>query len=205
MSGADAVRPADVGARAGAGASAGVAPAGDQARVSAKIEVPPDFAFALFTEDIDRWWRRGLKYRVAGDRRGFLHVEPGVGGRLYESFETAAGTKIFETGKITAWEPPARLVFQWRAVNFKGDEATEVEVQFAPSGDGTLVTITHRGWSNIRPDHPVRHGLPVAAFLRMMGMWWSEQAATLREHAKAMAAARAAAMPEADPEADPRG
>ncbi len=91
--------------------------AGDQVRVSVLVAVEPGDAFRLFTEEIDQWWRRGLKYRVAGTRRGIIHLEPRVGGRLFESFEMPSGTRVVETGRVTAWEPPARLVFEWRAVN----------------------------------------------------------------------------------------
>jgi hypothetical protein len=56
-------------------------------------------------------------------------------------------------------------------------------VSFAPSASGTLVTVTHRGWSRIRPDHPVRHGQDVPAFLRMLGLWWGDLVNALREHA----------------------
>jgi uncharacterized protein YndB with AHSA1/START domain len=163
---------------------------GDQARVSVLVEVPRDVAFRVFTEDIDRWWRRGLKYRVAGTRRGFLHLEPGPGGRLYESFDltdpssgSATGPKIIETGRITVWEPPERLTFEWRGANFAAGETTEVDVQFQPSATGTLVTVTHRGWSEIRPDHPARHGLEAAAFLRMLGLWWGDLMSSLRQTA----------------------
>jgi uncharacterized protein YndB with AHSA1/START domain len=158
---------------------------GDQARVSTRVAVPQDVAFQIFTEDIDRWWRRGLRYRVASGDRGFLHLEPRLGGKIYESFDSASGAKVFETGEIIAWEPPARLVFSWRASNFAAAELTEVEVSFAPRGDSTLVTVTHRGWAAIRPDHPVRHGKDVSAFLRLMGLWWGDQMTSLREHAAA--------------------
>jgi uncharacterized protein YndB with AHSA1/START domain len=171
--------------------------AGDQARAMVSVPVPPEAAFRIFTEEIDRWWRRGLKYRVAGKRRGILHLEPYVGGRLFESFElgpSPTGTaeasetrgrpvKVVETGRVLVWEPPSRLVFEWRAVNFKKDEATEVEVCFEPSQTGTRVTVTHRGWTRIRADHPARHGLEVAAFLQMMGLWWGELLTSLRMHA----------------------
>jgi uncharacterized protein YndB with AHSA1/START domain len=154
----------------------------DAARVSVQVAVPPDVAFRVFTEEIDRWWRRGLKYRVAGARRGLIHIEPGVGGRLYESFDADGGTRVVETGRVTAWDPPARLAFEWRATNFAPGERTEVEVTFAASGDGTLVTVVHRGWGAIRPDHPVRHGLESTGFLRMMGLWWGELMTGLREY-----------------------
>jgi uncharacterized protein YndB with AHSA1/START domain len=157
---------------------------GDQATVSVLVRVEPSRAFAVFTEEIDDWWRRGLKYRVGGGRRGFLRLEPGVGGRLFESFDTSAGTKVIETGRVTAWEPPSRLVFDWRAANFASAEKTEVEVRFEPSPSGTLVTVEHRGWSHIRPDHPARHGLEVAPFLRMMGLWWGDLMTSLREYAE---------------------
>jgi uncharacterized protein YndB with AHSA1/START domain len=158
---------------------------GDQARVSVLVEVPPEEAFRVFTEEIDQWWRRGLAYRVAGKRRGIIHLEPRVGGRLFESFESGGSTRVVETGRVTVWEPPERLVFEWRAVNFAPSEKTEVEVSFAESPSGTLVTVTHRGWAAIRPDHPARHGHDVEAFIRMMGLWWGDLVTSLREHVSA--------------------
>lgn len=158
-------------------------PPGDQARVSVRVDAPPELAFRIFTEEIDAWWRHGRKYRVAGTRRSILCVEPGVGGRLFESFETSQGTRVVETGRILAWEPPSRLLFEWRNVNFAPSEKTEVEVLFASAGEGTLVTVVHRGWSRIRPDHPARHGRPPAPFLRMMGLWWGDLLTSLRQHA----------------------
>jgi uncharacterized protein YndB with AHSA1/START domain len=160
-------------------------PAGDQARVSVLVEVPPAAAFRIFTEEIDGWWRRGQRYRVIGGERGIIHLEAGVGGRLFESIETGSGPRIVETGRVTAWDPPARLVFEWRAANFAPAEVTEVEVLFEESPSGTLVTVTHRGWSQIRPDHPARHGLEVAPFLRMLGMWWGDLMSSLRVHGSA--------------------
>ena len=111
-------------------------PSGDQATVSVFVAVEPDDAFAVFTEETDLWWRRGLKYRLAGRRPGVLCFEPGVGGRLFESFETESGTQVYETGRITVWEPPRRLVVKWRNPNFASNESTELEVLFEPSGDG---------------------------------------------------------------------
>jgi uncharacterized protein YndB with AHSA1/START domain len=157
----------------------------DQARASVRVQVDRERAFRLFTEEIDLWWRRGYKYRVAGKARGIIALEPRVGGRLFESFEVDGETRVTVSGQVIAWEPPARLVFAWRAVNFAPSESTEVEVLFEPDGDSTLVTVTHRGWSKIRPDHPARHGLAPAAFLRMMGLWWADLLSSARVHAAA--------------------
>ncbi len=157
--------------------------AGDQARVSVLVAVEPSVAFRVFTEEIDLWWRAGLKYRIGGKHRSVIRLEPGVGGRLFESFESRSGTRVFDTGRVTVWEPPTRLVFEWRAVNFARSEKTEVEVLFEPSASGTLVSVTHRGWSRIRADHPARHGHDVPVFLRMLGLWWGDLMSSLREHA----------------------
>ncbi len=156
---------------------------GDQACVSVLVRVLPSEAFRLFTEEIDSWWRSGLRYRI-GKRRSVVHLEPKLGGRLSESFETAAGAKVKETGRITCFEPPSRLVLEWRAVNFAPDERTEVEVLFEPSPSGTLVTVRHHGWSKIRADHPVRHDQDAPAFLRSMGGWWGDLMTSLRERAE---------------------
>ncbi|MGE0789549.1 MAG: SRPBCC domain-containing protein [Sandaracinaceae bacterium] len=152
--------------------------ASDRARASVLVRVPIEHAFRVFTEDIDRWWRRGLKYRVSGKRTGILHLEPFVGGRLFESY--GEPPRVFENGRVTRWEPPRELAFEWRAANFASHESTTVEVSFAPSASGTLVTVTHRGWASIRPDHPARHGHAPGPFLRMNGMWWGDLLTSLR-------------------------
>jgi uncharacterized protein YndB with AHSA1/START domain len=159
------------------------AAAQDQVRVSVLVHVDRERAFRLFTEQIDVWWRRGLKYRVAGKRRGVIALEPRIGGRLFESYDADGKTRVVVSGTVTAWDPPGRLVFEWRAVNFAPDDSTEVEVLFEKENSSTRVTVTHRGWSKIRPDHPARHGLAPAAFLRMMGLWWADLLSSAREHA----------------------
>ena len=70
---------------------------------------------------------------------------------------------------------------RWRNSNFSADESTELGVIFKPSGQGTLVTVQHRGWAALRPDHPARHGLEGAAFSRRIGMWWSDLLTSMRE------------------------
>lgn len=158
------------------------APAGDQVKVSVLVEVEPPEAFRVFTEEIDLWWRRGLKYRVFRSDRGVIHLEPKLDGRLFESFDDSGQSRVVETGRITTWDPPHRFVLIWRAMNFTPSEQTEVEVTFSPSPSGTLVTVVHRGWSSIRADHPVRHGDDVQRFIGSMAMWWGGLMASLREH-----------------------
>jgi hypothetical protein len=63
----------------------------DAARVTVSVAVPPSVAFEIFTSDIDRWWRRGVQFRHAGRRSGFIRLEPGIGGRLFESIDGDAG------------------------------------------------------------------------------------------------------------------
>lgn len=160
---------------------------GDQARVTVAVSVPTEEAFRAFVEDIDLWWRRGLKYRVAGKHSGIVHLEARVGGHLYESFETPNGHKTVQTGTVTRCEPPTLLVFEWRNINFSAGEKTLVEVRFRATTSGTEITLTHSGWSNIRPDHPARHGQPSAAFLRALGLWWGEQLTSLRQRVQTRA------------------
>ena len=156
--------------------------AGDGARVSVQVAVDLETAFQVFTEEIDAWWRTGPRFRIAGRRPGRMGFEARPGGVLYETFELPSGPKVFEVGRVLVFEPPHRLELEWRNVNFKPDEKTFVEVTFAPLGDGTLVTVHHRGFAALRPGHPARHGLEGAAFSRSMGMWWKDLMTALREH-----------------------
>ena len=150
----------------------------DAVRVSVAVAVPPSEAFRVFTEEIDRWWRGGRRYRNLAV--GALSLEPRVGGRLTES----DGETIVQIGEVRVFDPPTRLVLTWRAANFAPGEQTEVEVRFEPSGpSSTMVHLCHRGWAAIRADHPVRHGEPTGLFLRQLAMWWGALATSLREHA----------------------
>src|SRR5450631_2864798 len=104
---------------------------GDSARVSVTVAVPPPLAFEIFTEEIDRWWRRGIKFRHSRATGGLLRIEPEIGGRLFESFEGEDGPHVLEVGRVRIWEPPRRLGFTWRNANFAAHEHTEVDVEFA--------------------------------------------------------------------------
>jgi uncharacterized protein YndB with AHSA1/START domain len=155
---------------------------GDKAAASVYVAVSLEDAFDVFTNEIDLWWRRGPKFRIAGKKPGKLGFEPKLGGRLFETVELPKGERTFVVGTVVEWEPPHRLALEWRNVNFAAHEKTLVEVTFTPTGDGTMVRVEHRGWAAIREDHPARHGLVGAEFARMNGMWWGDLLSALREH-----------------------
>ena len=155
--------------------------------VTTRIDVDPATAFEVFTRDVDAWWKQGPRFRVHADRKTRMRFEPGVGGRLVEVVEGEAG-EGFEHGKVSVWDPPARLVFEMRGRNFRPGESTEVEVRFEDEHGMTRVTVEHRGWERFGPDHPVRHGLPGGAFRDMMGVWWADLLAAAGAEARRRAA-----------------
>jgi hypothetical protein len=162
----------------------------DRARVSLRVAARQDLAFRVFTEEIDAWWRHGKRYRMG--EQSVMRLTAGVGGVLTETVVHAGKERTFEIGRVTVWEPPRRLVIEWRAVNFKvRDPSTEVEITFeraiGHSGEGTLVSLEHRGWSQIRPDHPVRHGQEPRSFIAAQGRWWSDLGVALQLHVLAQA------------------
>ena len=143
------------------------------ARARTLVRVPPDEAFAVFTEEIDAWWRHGARFRPAiGGERGVLGFEPAAdGGRLLERYPD--GTH-FELGRVRAWEPGRRLAFGMRGRDFEAEEFTHVEVRFEATPSGTLVTIENTGFEALGAGHPVRHGQDEEAFLGSMGLWWGD-------------------------------
>lgn len=90
-------------------------------------------------------------------------------------------------GKVLAWEPPYRILLRWRLTNFAPEEASEVEVRFAPAGEETRVTIEHRGLNALRPDHPARHGQGDPQFEISAGNWWREILGFLKTRAETSA------------------
>ncbi|PZR14965.1 MAG: activator of HSP90 ATPase [Archangium gephyra] len=157
---------------------------GDVVRVQTFVRVPQRAAFDVFTLELDAWWRTGPAYRVGGRHQGAMHLEPKLGGRVFQEYGER-GSSVHEIGAITVWDPPARFAFSWRGINFKhSDPSTTVEVRFEASGEGTRVFVEHRGFAALRPDHPVRHGQNVVEFIGQMGRWWGSVMTGLRVHAE---------------------
>ena len=157
--------------------------ASDAVTVALDIEVEPEFAFAVFTRDLDSWWGRGPQYRFLAPYQGTLVLEPGVGGRLLHVADEAAG-RVFVVGQIEVWEPPRRLALTWRLPNFAPDQVTRVSVSFEPTGDGTRVSVTHSGWDALPGRHPARHGLTGHDFVMMRGRWWGDVLTAAKRHAE---------------------
>lgn len=102
------------------------------------VRVPPNRAFAVWTERIGIWWPPG--HRLSGGTEAELRLEARVGGRLYE--RTPDGREL-DYGVVLEWSPPALL----RHSFFPGtgrDQPTEVEVRFVPVPEGTRVEVIHR-------------------------------------------------------------
>ena len=142
---------------------------GSRVVVALRVKASPDRAFEAFTREIGAWWKPNPLFAFTPRDPGRLAFEPGANGRL---IETLANGKVFEIGKVRAWEPPRRLVFGWRQATFAPDQNTEVEVRFEPFGEETRVTVEHTGWDTVPAAHVARHGFPNALFLTRHGEWW---------------------------------
>jgi uncharacterized protein YndB with AHSA1/START domain len=137
--------------------------------VALRVKASPQRAFDAFVGEIGAWWKPNALFRFTPREPGVLSFEPGPGGRL---IETREGGKVFEIGKVRAWEPPHRLVFSWRQATFAPDQDTEVEVRFEAVGEETRVSVTHTGWDSVPTEHVARHGFPIGLFLTRHGEWW---------------------------------
>ena len=106
-------------------------------RKSVHVAATPEHAFDTFANGIGRWWPKTHKIGPADLDRPI--IEPKAGGRWYEL--------DVEIGKVSVWEPPARLVLIWQLTpefKYDPDLITEVEVRFTPDGEGTRVDLEHR-------------------------------------------------------------
>ena len=109
-------------------------------RVVSETEVPvdPATAFAVFTDELDLWWVRGpINFSGHAGRVFAMRFEPGVGGRLLQVYDAADG-EADELGRITVWEPGARL--GWTS----STDDVETEVRFVAVDGGTRVTVEAR-------------------------------------------------------------
>jgi uncharacterized protein YndB with AHSA1/START domain len=145
--------------------------------VALRVKASPERAFAVFTQEIGDWWRPSGLFETT-PRPGRLSFEPGPDGRL---IETRAGGKVFEIGRVLAWEPPHRLMFAWRQANFPVDLHTEVEVRFEPVGEETRVSVEHRGFDRVPADSAARHRFPDQLLLTRLAEFWRAQIRSVGE------------------------
>ena len=137
--------------------------------VALRVTATPQRAFAAFTDEIGDWWRPNALFQLTRAQPGRMAFDPGPNGRLVE--RQADGDE-YEVGRITLWDPPTQLAFEWRPASFAADQVTEVHVRFEPAGDQTRVVVEHTGWDTIAPKHAARHGFPLQAFLLREAEWW---------------------------------
>jgi uncharacterized protein YndB with AHSA1/START domain len=111
------------------------------------VQLPPDAAFARFTEGMADWWPP--EYTWAQQSLEAIAIEPREGGRCYERGPYGFSC---DWGRVLVCEPPERLVFTWqispqRVPQPDPERASEVEVRFAgEGGSATRVELEHRAF-----------------------------------------------------------
>ncbi len=135
--------------------------------VSLRVAASPDVAFDVFTQEIGAWWQPNALFALTPRGDGTLSFEDET--RLVT---TRANGKVFEIGRVTAWERGARLAFTWRHATFTADQSTHVTITFEAVGAETRVTVTHRGWDTIPQEHVARHGFPLQATQMRLAEHW---------------------------------
>jgi uncharacterized protein YndB with AHSA1/START domain len=124
----------------------------DPIRRSVTVARTPDEAFTLFTTRIAEWWPRDTHARAdhdAGEKTEDIVFEPREGGAIYEVLSTG---EHGEWGRVTTWDPPSRVAFDWKP-NDRDQPSTEVEVVFTALEDGrTRVDLEHRKWELLGPE-----------------------------------------------------
>jgi uncharacterized protein YndB with AHSA1/START domain len=99
--------------------------------VAIRVPCEPTEAWERFTAEIGQWWRPNPLFAFSQRRSGALAFEPGVGGRLTETY---ADGSSFVIGVVSVWDPPRRLVVSWRQASFPPEASTELHVHFERAG-----------------------------------------------------------------------
>ena len=89
------------------------------------------------------WWPFET-HSIHGEKVETVVFEGREGGSVHE---VATGGETAPWATVLAWEPPTRVLLSWH-VNPE-NPATEIEVRFAPEGDGTRVDLEHRGFERL--------------------------------------------------------
>jgi uncharacterized protein YndB with AHSA1/START domain len=113
---------------------------------SVTVQVPRERAFELFTEGMGSWWPKEFSWSQG--KLEAIGIEPHADGFAYE--RGPFGFTV-HWGRVTAWDPPGRLVFTWQIAGDRTpqpdpERSSEVEVRFQEEDGATRVALEHRGW-----------------------------------------------------------
>jgi uncharacterized protein YndB with AHSA1/START domain len=97
----------------------------------------------MWTSRAELWWPRS--HTVSRAEALDIVFEARPGGRIFERVEDGVE---HDWGRVTVWDPPHRLSYRWHLF-FDPEEATDIEITFAPADAGTRVRIEQRGWERL--------------------------------------------------------
>ncbi|MEL7172585.1 MAG: SRPBCC domain-containing protein [Pseudomonadota bacterium] len=110
--------------------------------ISRDIAASPERVFALWTdpEAMMRWFGKDGMTNID------MVFEAEAGGQWHARARNAAGEVFRILGTVQAIEPARHLLMSWtyEAPDGTLGNETEVEVDFAPSAKGCIVTVNHR-------------------------------------------------------------
>jgi uncharacterized protein YndB with AHSA1/START domain len=113
------------------------------------VAATPAHAFDTWTRGCAAWWPAA--HTISGDPI-VITFEPRAGGRI---FEQSPDGGQHDWGTVLEWHPPTRLRYRWHLF-FDANQATEIDISFAPVGPGTAVRLEQRGWDGLGTAGPPR-------------------------------------------------
>ena len=136
--------------------------------ITRHVGVPPERAFAVFADEIDRWWPRDLTW--GKDKVAKIAIDPKMGGLCTEK-TTDGATAVF--GSVLTISRPGHIVLAWQIRPDRQPEpdertASRVDVRFSPAeSGGTDVVLVHRdfprhgdGWEQYKAEMAGKNGWP---------------------------------------------
>jgi Activator of Hsp90 ATPase homolog 1-like protein len=121
------------------------------ARAQVFVDPWPEEAFGVFIEEVGLGLRTNDWSWVQPDRGRYVRFRRRAGGRFVEVYDDVID-QGFDIGRVTVWQPGARLALVWREVDWPEGASTDVEVIFEPLFGGTLVSLEHSGFERIGPN-----------------------------------------------------
>jgi DNA-binding transcriptional ArsR family regulator len=116
------------------------------------IDAPREKVYEALTRDIDMWWA----YRLGGERKSNLHVEPKFGGRFYEDWGNGEGAVW---GTIYYIKSPEEIRVNG-PLGMKGAVNSDYSYVLEAKGDSTVLKLSHHATGLLDPEseQSFRHG-----------------------------------------------